>query len=283
MRSSKGVVTMKKRWLSPRFLVLGMLPLLVHWTTEQDIRNDILKVLRTYSVATAESPTPETIKLVPLSFSTMGPVRPSSAYSRLRLVIEDLGRKTYVPYVWGGSGLGSVKECVACTRCAAERGLPAGSDSGRALFCPACRKCGIDCSNFVSRIFQDAELRYKFATTSELIRMPRGRLLFEYQLMERSRDLREVQTGDLLVLSKHVVMVVKKDVLEDTIDYIHSSRGTNPSLAGGIEIVRSMRMESMESSVLRILRHRDLHQEFIPPQEEILAGAGGSSLSVWGS
>ena len=101
------------------------------------------------------------------------PLAMESARDRLLRVANDYASKTFVPYVWGGNALGEPDDCDACRACVAKKTKL--KVERRAGACSACRKCGIDCSHFISKIYNAAGDRKSTRLNSShipLSRMP---------------------------------------------------------------------------------------------------------------
>ena len=65
-------------------------------------------------------------------------------------------KKSWVPYVWGGSQIASRKSCAACRACLVKK--PRLAPERRLQACKSCERCGIDCSHFVNQVYEDAGL-----------------------------------------------------------------------------------------------------------------------------
>jgi len=180
----------------------------------------------------------------------------------LARVLEKYGELTHVPYVWGGSAIGNPSECQACKDCIAKKGRSIRVER-RLKSCPACTKCGMDCSHFVHRIYKDAGLGFPYASTRELQRTSHAKLRERFGLVDVGRDLRRAQPGDLLLHPKHVVILLRVRG-ERTGDILHVSRSIEKSgRIGGVEILRNIDLLRFRGKLLKILRHERL--DGVPP------------------
>lgn len=221
-------------------------------------------------------PTTAKFALEDLSFPSIGAKAPKPAIERLMEAAERLSKETAVPYVFGGSRVGKLKECQACADCARRLQLPADSSLARYNRCAECRRCGIDCSNFVNLLFAEAGLRFRFADTRTLQALTHDFLKEQFGFFNIGKDLEKARPGDLVVEKGHVMMVIAVDVKSRTIDYIHSSRGSRGRKPiGGIELRRGKPLDEVQKRTLRILRHQDL----VPAEDlDILVGSSGRSM-----
>jgi NlpC/P60 family len=210
-----------------------------------------------------------------VGFGMIGPVPPLRAIDRLMDAATRLSLRTNVPYVYGGHDMASGKPCQECTACVQKNHLSANSTLVRYQKCSACRRCGIDCSGFVNKLFSDAGLKYIFANTRTLNGAKNGYLQAQYGFNNIGRDLMAARPGDLLLEKSHIVMVLEVNHIRGTIDYIHASRGSTRTNAGGIEIRRGAAIDSLQLSIVRILRHVEL----ISPSD--LGDNLGASDSLW--
>ncbi len=213
-------------------------------------------------------PTTSPFTSLNIGFSELGPKPVAPAVERLMAAASRLSQLTDVPYVFGGRNLASEQSlshkqrsggaCQECTACIQKNSLPANSTLGRYSKCAACRRCGIDCSGFVSRVFSEAGIKYGFADTSSLNVAGEGILQKQYGFSNMGRNLMLVQPGDLILGKGHVVLVLAVNKGLGTIDFIHASRGSKRTKVGGIEIRRSQPMERLQLNVKKILRHMEL-------------------------
>lgn len=195
-----------------------------------------------------------------LDLPEMQPEAPAPAFQRLMASVDQLQTKSYVPYVFGGNAIGSPSACQACSECIMARKLPATSSSARSVHCGACRSCGIDCSNFVNRVFDNADMGYQFADTSTLRGVEDMNLESRFGFINVGNHMEEARAGDVLLQPNHVILLLAVDSVHHTIDYIHASRGTRRTPLGGIERVRGADMFKTARHVEKILRHRELIQ-----------------------
>ena len=188
----------------------------------------------------------------------VGPEAPKPVFDRLMLAVEQMQSKSFVPYVYGGQRVGEPKACLACAACVKAKHLPANSTDGRLSQCSACRRCGVDCSNFVNQIYERAGVNYPFADTSALRRASDEHLTLKYGFLDMGRDLHDARPGDLILQKDHVVLLLSVNEYLGSVDYIHASRGSKLTPAGGIELRRGFDYFRFQRQVVRILRHRDL-------------------------
>jgi hypothetical protein len=221
-------------------------------------------------------PTNTPFVLSSLSLPSIGAKAPRPAIERLMEAAERLAKETSVPYVYGGNRIGNAKQCQACSDCARRRQRPADATLSRYNKCAACRRCGIDCSNFVNALFAEAGLKFRFADTRTLNSTGHDFLREQFGFINIGNNLDEARTGDLIVEKGHVMMVISVDAKSRTIDYIHSSRGSRGRKPiGGIELRRGKPLDEVQKRTLRILRHREL---VLPDDLDMLLG---SRPSMW--
>jgi cell wall-associated NlpC family hydrolase len=170
---------------------------------------------------------------------------------------EKYGAKTYVPYVWGGNAIGSESTCNACRACiGSKRHLRV---QRRQAACSACRQCGVDCSHFVHRLYEEVGLPLPYLATSKLKHL-KGAALRADNLVDVGHDLAQARPGDLVVTARHVVLLL---ALHDHgfADFIHVSRrvdggrGGGKARIGGIELARDRDLLHYRGKIVRILRH----------------------------
>jgi len=199
-----------------------------------------------------------------VGFDKLGPKPPKPALERLLETAHRLAQKTAVPYVFGGSQLGSPKRCQECSECIRSNRLPANSTMDRFNICSACRDCGLDCSNFVSHLLTESGLKVKFASTSTLNRERTTSLEEKFGLIDMGEDLELAKPGDLLLKEGHVVVLIDIHHALGTLDFIHASRGSKRTRVGGIELRRGTSIRKMQKEIVRILRHKDLFESEDP-------------------
>ena len=221
-------------------------------------------------------PTTAPFRPMTVGFEMIGPKPDRPAIVRLMDAAHRMVERTGVPYVFGGTQIGAQRYCQECSECVRKNHLPANSTLLRFNKCQACRKCGIDCSNFVNRLFAAAGLKYRFADTRTLNGMKDGFLQEQYGFINMGTDLSEARPGDLLLEKGHVMMLVDIDLNIGTIDYIHASRGSQRTPVGGIELRRGMSIVKAQRDIVRILRHREL---VLPEDSGIFLGSGRSLWS----
>lgn len=176
----------------------------------------------------------------------------------LEKIVETMAQKTYVPYVWGGSRVGSINECNACVACLHKRSEGLEANASRDA-CLSCERCGIDCSNLAHEIFAQAHLEYPYLTSKSMAGDPHDTLEEKYNLVDMGSNLRRARFGDLIVQESHVLIFLSLDASKEALSYLHSSRrGEDERPFGGINVVRGRPIESLQPTVVRILRHRQL-------------------------
>ncbi len=221
-------------------------------------------------------PTTLRFELAELRMPLIGAPSPKPAIERLLAAADRLVKETSVPYVFGGSRIGSPKQCQGCVDCARRLKLPADSTLSRYNRCPECQRCGIDCSNFVNLLYAEAGLGFPFADTRTLQSSGHDFLRERYGFLNIGKNLEDARAGDLVVEKGHVMMVIDVDAKSRTIAYIHSSRGSlGRKPIGGIELRRGKSLDEVQKRTLRILRHRDL---VLPEDQDMLIG---SKPSIW--
>jgi cell wall-associated NlpC family hydrolase len=201
-----------------------------------------------------------------LKLAELGPTQPKPPIERLMDAAHRLSVKTSIPYVFGGSQMGSPRRCSDCSECIRRRKLPANSSMDRFNQCKACRECGLDCSNFVSHLLKNAGLKSKFATTATLLRENERVLWKKYAFIDVGNQLEDAKPGDLILKNGHVVMLIDIQQPLGTVDFIHASRGSKRTQVGGIELRRGVSIKKIQRDTLRILRHKDL----VEPNDSLL-------------
>lgn len=170
-----------------------------------------------------------------------------------------------VPYVWGGAKVGSPQDCQACRVCLEAKG---GQNPEKRRGCEACSRCGVDCSHFVQRLFHDAGLAVAYLPTRKLKRLSAQKLA-DLGLIDMGKSLTIAEPGDLLVSSRHVVMLLSRPT--GTVgDFIHVTRSIKRGHVGGIEVVRAQDLNRHRGRILRILRHASLLKPI--PKTELPSG-----------
>jgi hypothetical protein len=165
----------------------------------------------------------------------------------------------HVPYIWGGGRIGSVTQCEDCRLCVQKNSIPLTDRLDR---CTACRQCGMDCSHFVYKMYQDAGLDYNYASSRELSRQTPSGLLKHYNMVDIGNDLTLAQPGDLLVYKKHIMMLLRV-ISPRRGDFIHVTRfgrGDSHKL-GGIRFEKDRDLERFRGSLVRILRHKRFFED----------------------
>ncbi len=166
-----------------------------------------------------------------------------------------------ISYTLGGNQLGNNTQCNACNKCL-EKNHPQPSE--RLSQCPACQTCSMDCSHFITKVFQDSGLTTAYLTTALMRDLPPLKLKDNYNYIDMGRDLTRAQPGDLLVYNGHVVMLEK---LRNTAkgDIIHATSGRDLSGPGlGIQRERFVDLRHFRGVLERILRHTALAANSFP-------------------
>jgi cell wall-associated NlpC family hydrolase len=162
----------------------------------------------------------------------------------------------HVPYVWGGGNIGKVSSCDECRTCIETKKY---SIKNRLRKCKACQSCGIDCSHFVNRVFNQVGLEYPYAATAEMKRARPEELATEYNLLHMGKDIRAAQPGDLLVYKNHVVLLASIDD-KGYGEIIHATRFIKGRKSGGIAWDKQKRLATYRGKLQRILRHRGFYE-----------------------
>jgi hypothetical protein len=181
---------------------------------------------------------------------------------KLVLIAKRYHDLDYIPYVWGGNAIGSKDICLACQKCIIKK---KPSVAKRLQRCAPCRECGMDCSHFVNRIYEDAGLSFPYATSRELARQSRSALFSLYSLIDIGKDLRHAQPGDILVYKHHIVMLT--NVIDSNFgDFIHITRfkGQSRPKVGGFKWVKNFNLHKFRGKLIRILRHKQFFEDSVP-------------------
>ena len=176
--------------------------------------------------------------------------------TKLRNAAAQILESAQISYVYGGSSIGSAKECKLCNDCL-DRLKP--SPKERFEKCKDCYSCSLDCSHFVQRVFSDAGIHFPYLTTDTMRQTPPNILLKRYGLIDLGRDVRRSIAGDLLVYKGHVVLLEK--VHKPGIgDIVHATGGRDIKGPGeGIQRERHVKLASFRGPLMRILRHQSLY------------------------
>lgn len=208
-------------------------------------------------------PTSSPFVSMEVGLGKIGPKNLPSAIDRLMDAADSFSQRVNVPYVFGGRSLDAGdrrkdRSCQECSACIHNSNLPANSTMSRYNKCEACRRCGIDCSGFTSRVFNEAGMKYGFADTKSLNTAGDGFLQRQYGFNDIGRDLTRVRRGDLILEKGHILLVIEVNLPLGTIDFIHASRASKRNKLGGIEIRRQESIDQLQHRVKRILRHLEL-------------------------
>jgi hypothetical protein len=217
----------------------------------------------------------ETPKKRPDAFSSPNKVSPRGAspvtssdsvvsrqnLERLLSTARLLGERSDVPYVWGGSRLGSKSECKSCRSCI-EQGRVAAKD--RKKTCPSCLRCGVDCSHFLAHVFARADVPWPWAPTSVLIKASSDVLRRKFNLNVVHGGLADARPGDIILQEGHMSLLVAKRGRKRW-DWLHVNRSWidgDSSAAGGIVLVRNSPIRG--GPVVRVLRHVKIQDPSLP-------------------
>lgn len=166
-----------------------------------------------------------------------------------------------ISYAYGGSQIGSEKECEACNKCLDDN---AAKPKSQLRTCPECGKCSLDCSHFIQLAFQRAGVHLPYLSTAEMLNTSRQKLFRSYSLVEVDMFDQKIQPGDLLVYEGHVVMV-EKTHKDGYGDIIHATGGKDIREPGqGIQRERYVPLRRFRGSLLKVLRHKQLTNLRIP-------------------
>lgn len=204
--------------------------------------------------------------------STVGPSRlmasptihdqaESNVAATVKAIIKGAGRlldESQVSYVYGGAKLGDGRSCEQCTMCLETK---APTSEQRLSLCPICRECSLDCSHFVALVFANASLAYPYLDTLTMVSLSAERLRALYGFVDLGTNIDQIQPGDLLVYSGHVVILEKRHrpVQDQPVyrgDVIHATGGRDIRLPGqGIQRERFVELTNFRGPLRRILRH----------------------------
>lgn len=163
-----------------------------------------------------------------------------------------------VTYHYGGRNLGTIKECDRCTRCLE---LKAPSKTSRLTTCDACRLCSLDCSNFVSLVFERAGMRAPYLTTLQMRNTDDQRLRARYRWLNLGPRSQRALRGDLLVYPGHVV-IVERVQRPGYGDVVHATSGRELKGPGlGIQRHRNIAFDTYKGRLQKVLRHVDIMRQ----------------------
>ncbi len=200
---------------------------------------------------------------------------------RLLAVAAKFGEQTYVPYVWGGNAMGDPKSCSECRACMASKKRV--RVERRARGCAACRQCGMDCSHFVTRVYNDAGIKMPYASTNTLNHMSKQDLRDRFGLVDIGRQLSTAKPGDLLLHDRHITLLLK--LRSDSYgDVLHASRSNKKGRIGGVEVAVDKNLLRFRGRLRKILRPLELDREdrdlgpFVRPGQQLAFAPRGSSF-----
>jgi len=187
--------------------------------------------------------------------------RISPDVQRVLRVADSLLEESQASYVYGGSRVGSEKECLACSQCLLAK---SPEPRRRLVDCPPCRRCGIDCSHFIQMVFNRAGFAMPYLDTSLMRSLQPQQLSQRYLLNTVSLKPFDARPGDLLVYDGHVVLLEK--VHRPVVglpplrgDIIHATGGGVIRTPGeGIQRERFVELTHFRGPLRRILRHKSL-------------------------
>lgn len=177
-----------------------------------------------------------------------------------------------ISYVYGGRlPGGEAKNCLSCRNCLKKTQPPPGQ---RLTFCPVCLECSIDCSHFVSLIYQQSGLDAPYLTTRQMLSLPLATLYHRYHLLPVD-GLERARSGDLLVCKGHVALLERRSGMNRG-DIIHATGGQAIREPGqGIQRRTNVDLRRFCGALKKILRHKklfiinDLTQSFsFPPDKQ---------------
>lgn len=174
-------------------------------------------------------------------------------------VADQLLEESQASYVYGGSRVGSERECESCASCLT---LKNPSPKNRLSQCPICQRCGIDCSHFIHLVYHRAGLPYPYLDTSLMLGLDASQLDQRYSLMPVAMSPFGGQPGDLLVYDGHVVLLEKlhRPVAGLPLirgDIIHATGGKVIRTPGeGIQRERFVELTQLRGPLRRILRYK---------------------------
>ncbi|MEZ4743938.1 MAG: NlpC/P60 family protein [Bdellovibrionota bacterium] len=172
----------------------------------------------------------------------------------------------YVPYIWGGGtiGIGNSNACSQCKKCIKKRNV---SIKKRFTACKACRKCGIDCSHLVNKIFEKSDLPVPYGSTKDLLKLNAKDLKRLYSLVYVGRNPQQAQVGDLILYPGHIVLLLENNE-DGTGSIIHATASKKNSKFGGI-VIETVKLSEYAGGIRKILRHRKLLEAANhPPSKE---------------
>ncbi len=162
-----------------------------------------------------------------------------------------------ISYVYGGDTVGSGADCSECRLCL-EKEKP--TPSQRLVKCAVCTKCSLDCSHFVQKVYEMSGIKVPYLTTKMMLETSPRELFSKkgWQILPLPQSLKDLDTGDLVVYSGHVILLIGR-VQDGKADFIHATSGQevqNPGM--GIQIRRSTYLEGFRGPIMRVLRHKKL-------------------------
>ncbi len=165
---------------------------------------------------------------------------------------EELLEKSFISYAYGGATFGGEDDCNACNRCLGESPAKAKEQLSH---CPVCQLCSIDCSHFVTSVFERAGAPLAFLPTATMVNLSADDLKTRFGLITQPYNMSDVEPGDLVVFSGHVVIVAKY-FGRGRADVIHATSGKDLKGPGlGIQRDRFIELDHFRGPVRRILRH----------------------------
>lgn len=183
-----------------------------------------------------------TFKLLPIWMLLLA--ARSDYQQRIAAVVSKFMQNYEITYVYGGSAVSDSTTCTACVRCLAEK-----------KSCPVCRDCSLDCSHFISHVFNQAAMPLPYLTTKQMLQFSPLKLKKSYNLLIILNKLKFIRPFDLLVYKGHVVMV-EAITAAGRGTVIHVTAGRDLRGAGaGLQRERQVELANFRGPLLRVLRH----------------------------
>lgn len=176
------------------------------------------------------------------------------ARQQIVLQMNRFTKMSHVPYIWGGNRIGNIKTCKRCRSCIQRTKARV---KYRNLICPACKKCGIDCSHLVTTIYKNAGIEFPYATTQDFLHKSAPQLAARYGLLDLGQKVEVIEPGDLLLYKKHVVIVMAT-YADGTAGILHSTAVDPKHRAGGIRYEEKVPVARFRGKIRKILRHKRL-------------------------
>lgn len=163
-----------------------------------------------------------------------------------------------ISYAWGGANIGAKSQCEACNSCLEKAGP---NPKMQLEVCPVCKHCSLDCSHFISSVYQAADLAAPYLTTSMMRSFTKEKLV-KLQWLDLGRRAERALPGDILVYNGHVVLVesLQKPGVGSV---IHVTSGREVKGPGeGIQRQTNVEFDGFRGRLERVLRHKQLQIEW---------------------